>query len=123
MADLTYSDMQRAVQEGTRDMRELINRTWQQVQRIEQLEQNVLILRREVDAVRRQVVTANTQIVGLARPVQSGGIDQRMWQQLGNSLHAVDSRLVVMQKYLQDVSSYIALSQDKNTEEQHFGRN
>lgn len=120
MAELSYSDMQRAVQEGTRDVRDLVNRMWQQVQRFDLIEQQIITLRREVDFVRRQSLSINTQLVGLAKPVATNGLDQRIWQQLGNSLHAVDARLIVMQKYLQDVSDFIVLSKDKNTEEQHF---
>ncbi|PLS80609.1 hypothetical protein CYG49_05070, partial [Candidatus Saccharibacteria bacterium] len=103
MAELSQSDIQRAVQDATRDMRDALNRVNQQLNRLNSLENQVISMRRDIENMRRQVNATNIQVSNLlARPVSSSGsIDPRMWQQLGNSVHAINARLVVMQKYLQ----------------------
>lgn len=124
MAELSYNDVQRAVQENTRDIREHVIRMSQQMQRFNNMyDTHILPMRQEIIGMRRQINATNIQVSNvLARPLShhASGIDPRMWQQLGNSIHAIDSRLVVMQKYLQEVSEYMIVLADAKPEDQRY---
>lgn len=120
MAELKYTDVQRAVREELRIMRDMMTRMSQQFYRLENIENQLLILKRDLDIVRRQVETTSGQVGLLARPAPSVGVDQRLWHQIGNSIHAIDARLLMVQKYLQDVSDYVAIASDKNHEDEQF---
>lgn len=118
MAELSQNDVQRAVTDATRDLRDAISRMSQQLNNLQSLENQVSMMRRDIENMRRQVNATNIQVSNLmARPVVTSAIDPRMWQQLGNNIHAINSRLVVMQKYLQEVSDYIVLVNDRNENE------
>ncbi len=123
MAELSYNDVQRAVQENTREIREHVIRMSQQMQRFNNLyDTHILPMRQEIEGMRRQINATNIQVSNvLARPsITPQGMDPRMWQQIGNSIHALDARLVVMQKYLQEVSEYIIVLSDSKPEDERY---
>jgi uncharacterized phage infection (PIP) family protein YhgE len=123
MAELSQQDVTRAVTEATREMREGILRLTQQIQRFNSLEAQVNIMRQEIVNMRRQINATNIQVSNVLNRPATAAIDTTAatrWQQLGNSIHAIDARLVVMEKYLMQVSDYIAIVSDKTREDEEY---
>lgn len=118
MAELSYSDIQRAVYDGSRETRELMMKLSRQLERIVSLENQLINMRHEIEGMRRQINATNIQVSAvLNRPQQvvNAG-DARLWQQLGNSIHSIEVRLAAMQQYMQSVNDYFTLLNDRNTE-------
>lgn len=117
---MSYSDIQRAVYEASSETRELMRKLSRQLERLVALEGQITNIRHELEGMRRQINATNIQVSNvLNRPVQnSGAIDPRMWQQLGNSIHAIDIRLAALQQYMQSVNDYFVLLNDRVSDDQ-----
>lgn len=122
MAELSYGDIQRAVYESTRELRELMIKISQQYQRLSVIENQISYMRQEIEGMRRQINATNIQVSNvLNRPAQSvAGSDARLYQQLGNSMHSIETRLALMHQYLQGVNQYFVTLAQKAKEEERF---
>jgi len=114
MADLSYGDVQRAVQDGLRNVQADVARLSGQVSQISQQSQLI----NDTQALVRQL---SGQLLRLER--QSKLHDPRSEQgtaQLAKDVQDLKIRFVIVEKFCLDMSKYVQAQIDKEVEDQQY---
>ncbi|RWZ79723.1 MAG: hypothetical protein EOT04_00480 [Candidatus Chaera renei] len=123
MAELNYGDVQRAVQDATRNLRDLMGRIVSRADRLNGIEQQLAIIRGEIEDVRGQIGALSRNVGAMhmpSYPWQHGGEASghlAKIPQLCHEVTALDRRLQVIERYLAVISEYLYGSQKPPSEE------
>lgn len=114
MADLSYGDVQRAVQDGLRNMQADVARLNAQVSTISQRSQFL----DDIQALVRQLSSQLSRLEGQTRRqdprLQQGAI------QLAKDVQDLKIRFVIVEKFCLDMSKYVQAQIDKELEDQQY---
>lgn len=114
MADLTYSDVQRAVQDGLRNMQADIQRLSGQVSSISQQSQFI----NETQTLVRQL---STQLARLERQTMGHNPRTEMGTaQLARDVQELKARFIIIERFCVDMSKYVERQQQKELEDQQY---
>ncbi len=111
MAELNYGDVQRAVQDATRNLRELMSRIISRADRLSGIEHQLGVVRGELEDVRGQlgVLSHNvSSIRPLAQPLPHGDSGHlAKIPQLCHEVAVLDQRLAMIERYLAVICEYL----------------
>jgi hypothetical protein len=111
MADLSYSDVQRAVQDGLRNMQVDVQR----------LSGQMVTVSQQSDAIQQMVQQLYAQLARLER--QSRGHNPRTelgTAQLARDVQELKIRFVIVERFCQDMSKYVQAQIDKELEDKQY---
>lgn len=106
MADLSQSDVQRAVQDGVRNLRSDIQRLQMQAQPIDDIYRQVQAIQKEVNNIERV-------------QHQSSNVDQRLIGVI-NDVHEMKLRIVNIERFCAEMSAYMREKHELEEEEDQY---
>jgi len=110
MAELSYNDITRGAQEGTRDMMNLLQRVQQQIQsmgNVQQAVNQIVIIQQQMNDCVRQIQSLQNQVDQLSRQtINSQTADQRTGR-VHQDVSELKVRFAAVERFAQDVSDYL----------------
>ncbi len=116
MADLSYSDVQRAVQDGLGNVRNDLQRIVNDMGGVAQASQRIDDIEREVIELQRMVQNLQTNLTTM-RP--GGNVEQRIMT-LANDVTELKHRFVAVEKFATQMSDYMRTRYDEEREDRQY---
>lgn len=118
MADLNYSDVQRAVQDGIRnvqnDLQRVSNTLMTMAPQIERIDDMELTMRE----LQRTVLTLQNTLIGMRGGINHP-VDPRI-AQLTNDVHELKMRFAVIEKFASQMSEYVQARYNEDQEDRQY---
>ncbi|HYG83397.1 MAG TPA: hypothetical protein VD907_00785 [Verrucomicrobiae bacterium] len=121
MADLTYNDVQRAVQDAIRSVQNDTQRLVNDSSSIAQQVQLIDDISRDVQDIHRAISNMQTQMDQIARGVNDENDDQRVVT-LQNDIHELKTRFSTIERFAQQMSNYMQTRYQEEEEDRAYRR-
>lgn len=115
MADLNYTDVQRAVQEGLRNLQTDLQRLTNNLDLVERQADRI----DDIELVVRDI-QRNLQLMTTSMGTLRGGVVDPRISQMTNDLHELKTRFAVIEKFAQQMSDYMQAKSQEEQEDRQY---
>ena len=115
MADLNYTDVQRAVQEGLRNLQTDLQRLTNNLDLVERQADRI----DDIELVVRDI-QRNLQLMTTSMGTMRGGVVDPRISQMTNDLHELKTRFAVIEKFAQQMSDYMQAESQEEQEDRQY---
>ena len=115
MADLNYTDVQRAVQEGLRNLQTDLQRLTNNLDLVERQADRI----DDIELVVRDI-QRNLQLMTTSMGTMRGGVVDPRISQMTNDLHELKTRFAVIEKFAQQMSDYMQAKSQEEQEDRQY---
>lgn len=115
MADLNYTDVQRAVQEGLRNLQTDLQRLTNNLDLVERQADRI----DDIELVVRDI-QRNLQLMTTSMGTMRGGVVDPRISQMTNDLHELKTRFAVIEKFAQQMSDYMQAKFQEEQEDRQY---
>ena len=115
MADLNYTDVQRAVQEGLRNLQTDLQRLTNNLDLVERQADRI----DDIELVVRDI-QRNLQLMTTSMGTMRGGVVDPRISQVTNDLHELKTRFAVIEKFAQQMSDYMQAKFQEEQEDRQY---
>jgi len=119
MADLSYNDVQRAVQDSMRNMQSDIQRLVNDSSNIAQQAQLIDDISRDVQELHRYLTQIQPNIDTILRNVTDANDDQRIMT-MQNDIQELKNRFASVEKFAQQMSNYVQSRYEEEREDRAY---
>ena len=115
MADLNYTDVQRAVQEGLRNLQTDLQRLTNNLDLVERQADRI----DDIELVVRDI-QRNLQLMTTSMGTMRGGVVDPRISQMTNDLHELKTRFAVIEKFAQQMIDYMQAKFQEEQEDRQY---
>ncbi|HEX6258831.1 MAG TPA: hypothetical protein VFZ48_05100 [Candidatus Saccharimonadales bacterium] len=119
MSDLSYNDVQRAVQDGVRNVQSDVQRLVNDMSNVSQQAQLIDDISRDVQELHRFMMQLQPKIDTIERSVTDANDDQRIMS-MQNDIQELKNRFSSIERFAQQMSNYMQARHDEEKEDRLY---